>query len=90
MIRQSPSRPSHAEVGGRRRAVDVRAGGQLDRHVDRPAVAAGSHERSFGALTSSWPCGVLDAGLLGGLDVLVVGRVARAHLDDGVGAVAGA
>ena len=36
-----------------------------------------------GALTTELAVGVLDAGLLGGLDVLLVGRVAGLHLDDG-------
>ena len=69
-------------------AVHVRAGGQLDRHVDRAAALAEQPGAQLRRLDQQLPFGVLDPGLLGGSHVVLVGRVARPHLDDGVGAVA--
>ena len=70
-----------SQVGARR---------QLDLHVDRLAAPApGELPPALGGLDQQPAAGVLDAGLLGGGHVGLLGGVARAHLDHGVGAVAG-
>ena len=71
-------------------AAQVRAGRQLDLHVDRLAASRrGVAPPALGRLDQQPAAGVLDAGLLGGGHVGLLGGVARAHLDHGVGAVAG-
>ena len=69
--------------------VDARALGQTDLDVDRFAFpvrlplppAAGRFDQQV-------PVRVLDTGLLRGRHVRLVGRVARSHLDGGLGAIA--
>ena len=78
-----------AEVRGSRAAVDVRAGGQLDGDVDRAAVAARQPLAQLRRLDQQLVVRELDPGRVRGAGVPVVGRVARAHVDDGRGAVAG-
>ena len=70
-------------------AVQAGAGGHLDRHVDRAAAAPAQPRAQLRALHDEMAVGVVDARELGGLAVLLVGRVARAHADDGVAAVGG-
>src|SRR3954451_18953425 len=70
--------------------VELRARGQLDRDLDRPALAEGAPALPAPGRRDEQPAArELDAGLLGGLHVVAPARVARAHLDDGVGALAG-
>ena len=71
-------------------ASQVRARRQVDLHVDRFAAPAEGvlPPPSPWCLDQQPAVGVLDAGLLGGGHVVLLGRVARAYLDDGVGAVA--
>ena len=66
----------------------VRAGRQLDRHVDRRAGLPAQPGR-LRPLDQQLRVRVLDAGRRGRLGVLVVRCVARAHVDDGRAAVAG-
>ncbi len=70
-------------------AADMRAGGQLDRHVDRSAGAPGQPRAQLRRLDEQLPVGVLDARLRGDVDVLLAGCVAGTHVDDGDAAVAG-
>ena len=69
--------------------LQARARRQLDRHRDRPAGAAGIPGAGARRRHRQAAARALHAGLLGGLDVLLVGRVARAHLDDGGVALGG-
>ena len=64
------------------------AGSSTVTSIEPPSLR-GSHWRSFGALTSSRSFAKSIRVAFGGADVVVVGRVARAHVDDGGGAVAG-
>jgi hypothetical protein len=78
------------EVGHPGLTLDLRVRRQLDRHVDGPDVAAEEAVLPplLGRLDHQLAVGVLDARLSCGLDIGVVGCVARADLDDGVLAVA--
>ena len=67
------------------RPAHLRARGQLDRHIGRPAVRCGSQERSFGAFSSSWPPAYSTRVPSAAAHVLVIALVARAHVHhDGV------
>ena len=90
--RDGAERAFGLEVAEAGLAADGGAGGQLDQQVDglralaaevdEPAagLAGGDAERAGGVV-------VLNPGVLGGLDVGGLARVAGADLDDGVGAV---
>ena len=77
------------EVGGPRGAVETGAGRDLQRDVDGPAAAAAQPRAQLRALDDEMAVGVVHARELGGLAVLVVRRVAGAHLHDGVAPVGG-
>src|SRR4029077_6134485 len=78
-----------ANVGQGPRAADIRAGRQLDGHVDRPAALPAQPRAELRALDQQQLVRVLDARLLDGLDVLLVGCVARVQLDDRGATLAG-
>ena len=88
-IRQSPSRPSASKSAIAPEPLSCEPAGSSIVTSIEPPWLRGDHERNFGALTSSCAARVLDAGLLGGADVLLVGRVRWTHLHDGGGDVAG-
>src|SRR5260221_672583 len=79
-----------AEAAQRSLAVDARPRRQLDRHIDGLATTErGVALPGLRCLDQQPAVGVLDAGLLGGLQIGRLGAVTGADHDDGVAAGAG-
>jgi hypothetical protein len=86
-----PALPEHAgagEVPDRQVTVHRRAGGKFDEHGDGPGLLREVERAALRTAHGQRAVGVLDAGLLRGLDIGLVGLVARPYVDDGVAAVA--
>ena len=88
--------PARGEHAGGLDAADAGLGrgrsepaGRSTRHVDRAGLAEQAEAALLGRLHQQPAVRVLDPGLLGGADVRVRARVARADLDDRVGPLGG-
>ena len=89
LSRHAASRPVARTPPAAGLGLDVGAGRQVDRHVDRAGLAEQAEAALLGRLHQQPAVRVLDPGLLGGADVRVRAGVAGADLDDRVGAVGG-